>query len=193
MVSIIQTKFSSRSRGWIELSADAGCRSRIKLRLDHGLKNKEDSRRLSQASQSTSEESSRRSSQDRSRSIPPAANVYNIDLHDKAGLMAMFEDTLEVRVSDVPLTLSMSSVTGLADLAEDEIVPTPIPLEVSIFLKLICRSDIFFYLILQNPSEMFVTVFVTDCNVTHTFNTTNRWLINYFDFFSYSWKTYRSV
>ena len=114
------------------MPSDADCRSRLKLRLDHGLKNKEDSRRLSLASQSISEESSRRCSQDRARSGPAVANnIYNIDLHDKVGLMAMFEDTVEIRVADVPLTLTMSSVTGLADLAEDEVIPKPIPLEVS--------------------------------------------------------------
>ncbi|XP_043268359.1 UHRF1-binding protein 1 isoform X2 [Venturia canescens] len=121
-----QTKFSSRSRGWVELPSDADCRARIKLRLDHGLKNKEDSRRLSQASQCTiGELSSRRSSQEKTIT----SNICDIDLHDKQALMDMFEDTLEIRVADVPLVLSMSSVTGLADLAEDEIIPKPIPME----------------------------------------------------------------
>ncbi|XP_012273649.1 UHRF1-binding protein 1 [Orussus abietinus] len=124
-----QTKFSSRPRGWVELPSDADCRSRVKVRLDHGLKNKEDSRRLSQASQSTSD-SSRRSSQDRSRLAEPESRIYDIDLHDKNSVMALFEDKLEVKVNDVPLTLSMSSVTGLADLAEDEVIPKPIPMQI---------------------------------------------------------------
>ncbi|KYN07307.1 UHRF1-binding protein 1-like protein [Cyphomyrmex costatus] len=91
-----QTKFSSRSRGWIELPSDSDCRSRIKLRLDHSLKNPEDSRRLS----------------------------------DAKGIMNLFEDKLEMRVANVGMALSMSSVTGLADLAEDEIIPKPIPMQI---------------------------------------------------------------
>ncbi|KYQ54512.1 UHRF1-binding protein 1-like protein, partial [Trachymyrmex zeteki] len=91
-----QTKFSSRSRGWIELPSDSDCRSRIKLRLDHSLKNPEDSRRLS----------------------------------DAKSVMNLFEDKLEMRVANVGMALSMSSVTGLADLAEDEIIPKPIPMQI---------------------------------------------------------------
>lgn len=55
----------------------------------------------------------------------------DIDLRNKANVMALFEDRLEVKVTDVPLTLSMSSVTGLTDLAEDEVIPKPIPMQVS--------------------------------------------------------------
>ncbi|XP_015598696.1 UHRF1-binding protein 1-like isoform X2 [Cephus cinctus] len=124
-----QSKFSSRTRGWFELPSDSDCRSRIKMRLDHGLKNTEDSRRLSHASQSTSG-SSRRSSQDRGVLAEPETNIYNMYLHDKVKLLALFEDKLEVKVVDVPLTLSMSSVTGLTDLTEDEVIPKPIPMQI---------------------------------------------------------------
>ncbi|KYN40299.1 UHRF1-binding protein 1-like protein [Trachymyrmex septentrionalis] len=93
---LASTKFSSRSRGWIELPSDSDCRSRIKLRLDHSLKNPEDSRRLS----------------------------------DAKSVMNLFEDKLEMRVANVGMSLSMSSVTGLADLAEDEIIPKPIPMQI---------------------------------------------------------------
>lgn len=124
-----QTKFSSRSRGWVELPSDSDCRSRVKLRLDHGLKNKEDYRRLSRASQSTSD-TSRRSSEDRKISLDRQMSSDDIDLRDKANVMALFEDRLEVKVADVPLTLSMSSVTGLTDLAEDEVIPKPIPMQI---------------------------------------------------------------
>ncbi|XP_046432268.1 UHRF1-binding protein 1-like isoform X2 [Neodiprion fabricii] len=124
-----QTKFSSRSRGWIELPCDSDCRSRIKVRLEHGLKNKEDYRRLSRASQSTSG-SSRRSSKDRNAPLEPQVSSDNIDMQDKANVMALFEDRLEVKVADVPLTLSMSSVTGLTDLAEDEVIPKPISMQI---------------------------------------------------------------
>lgn len=54
----------------------------------------------------------------------------SINLLDKQGIMDLFEDKLEINVTDVAMTLSMSSVTGLADLAEDEIIPKPIPMQV---------------------------------------------------------------
>lgn len=115
-----QTKFSSRSRGWVELPSDSDCSSRIKLRLDHDLKNKEDSRRLSQASEILTHTSSSQ-----------AKNVSVINVHDKESVMELFEDTLEVKLNDVTMTLSLSFVMGLADLAEDEIIPKPIPIKVS--------------------------------------------------------------
>ncbi|XP_067211489.1 bridge-like lipid transfer protein family member 3B isoform X2 [Linepithema humile] len=126
-----QTKFSSRSRGWIELPSDSDCRSRIKLRLDHDLKNAEDSRKLSDASQKDTGESSRRISQDRARlSEQDAPRTSVINVHDKENVMNLFEDKLEIKVANIAMTLSMSSVTGLADLAEDEIIPKPIPIQI---------------------------------------------------------------
>lgn len=123
-----QTKFSSRTRGWVELPSDSECRAKIKLRLEHCLKDKEDSRRLSQASQSTY---SSRSSQDRGRfagDIESENSAFNIC--DKQSVMALFKDHVNIKVSNVNLTLCMSSVTGLTDLIEDEIIPKPIPVEI---------------------------------------------------------------
>ncbi|XP_033218279.1 UHRF1-binding protein 1-like [Belonocnema kinseyi] len=120
------TKFSSRSRGWVELPSDSECRAKIKLRLDHTLKDREDSKRLSQASQSTC---SKRSSQDRGR-FYDESNLVGINVHDKEEVMALFKDNMEIKLANVPLTLSMSSVTGLTDLVEDEIIPKPIPMEI---------------------------------------------------------------
>ncbi|XP_077258947.1 bridge-like lipid transfer protein family member 3B isoform X2 [Temnothorax americanus] len=126
-----QTKFSSRSRGWIELPSDSDCRSRIKLRLDHSLKNPEDSRRLSDASQKDTSDSSRPASQDRARlSEQDTSRSSGINVHDKENVMNLFENKLEMRVANVGMSLSMSSVTGLADLAEDEIIPKPIPMQI---------------------------------------------------------------
>ncbi|EFN85936.1 UHRF1-binding protein 1-like isoform X2 [Harpegnathos saltator] len=124
-----QTKFSSRSRGWVELPSDSDCRSRVKLRLDHDLKNKEDSCKLSGASQNTSD-SSKRASQDRTRLPEQDTCTSVINVHDKESVMNLFEDKLEMKVANVAMTLSMSSVTGLADLAEDEIIPKPIPMQI---------------------------------------------------------------
>ncbi|XP_011137183.1 UHRF1-binding protein 1-like isoform X3 [Harpegnathos saltator] len=124
-----KTKFSSRSRGWVELPSDSDCRSRVKLRLDHDLKNKEDSCKLSGASQNTSD-SSKRASQDRTRLPEQDTCTSVINVHDKESVMNLFEDKLEMKVANVAMTLSMSSVTGLADLAEDEIIPKPIPMQI---------------------------------------------------------------
>lgn len=130
-----QTKFSSRSRAWVELPSESDYRSRVKLRLDHRLKNKEDNRRLSEASQlcsSSSGASSSRSSQDRGRLAEPQVANVAINFHDKDAVLSLFEDNLEIKVSDVPLTMAMSYVTGLTDLIEDEIIPKPIPLKVRV-------------------------------------------------------------
>ncbi|XP_015191800.1 PREDICTED: UHRF1-binding protein 1 isoform X1 [Polistes dominula] len=127
-----KTKFSSRSRGWTELPSDSDCRTCIKLRLDHDLKNKEDSLRLFQACQSI-----KNNSLEDNKIIKEQAN--DINLLDKQSIMDLFEDKLEINVTDLTMTLSMSSVTGLADLAEDEIIPKPIPMQIyleRIFLHL---------------------------------------------------------
>ncbi|XP_046813227.1 UHRF1-binding protein 1-like isoform X6 [Vespa crabro] len=120
-----KTKFSSRSRGWVELPSDSDCRTCIKLRLDHDLKNKEDSLKLFQACQSNK---TTNESLEESKVIKGPTD--SINLLDKQGIMDLFEDTLDINVTDVSMTLSMSSVTGLADLAEDEIIPKPIPMQV---------------------------------------------------------------
>ncbi|XP_001601171.2 UHRF1-binding protein 1-like isoform X3 [Nasonia vitripennis] len=122
-----KTKFSSRSRGWVELPSDSDCRSRIKLRLDHCLKNKDDSKRLSEASQLMSSISSR-TSQDRGHIYDSVGGVINFN--DKESILGLFEDKIEVKVADVPLAMAMSSVTGLTDLIEDEIIPKPIPMKI---------------------------------------------------------------
>ncbi|KAK2582855.1 hypothetical protein KPH14_008937 [Odynerus spinipes] len=129
-----QTKFSSRSRGWVELLSDSDCKSCIKLRLDHDLKNKEDSLRLFQACQRLNNK------------LPQDSKVTqgqtdDINLLDKPSLMDLFEDKLEITVTDVAMTLSMSSVTGLADLAEDEIIPKPIPMEVFLERISLCLNE----------------------------------------------------
>ncbi|XP_047351332.1 UHRF1-binding protein 1-like isoform X1 [Vespa velutina] len=120
-----KTKFSSRSRGWVELPSDSDCRTCIKLRLDHDLKNKEDSLKLFQACQSN-----KNTNKSLEESKVNKGPTDNINLLDKQGIMDLFEDTLDINVTDVSMTLSMSSVTGLADLAEDEIIPKPIPMQV---------------------------------------------------------------
>jgi hypothetical protein len=41
------------------------------------------------------------------------------------------KDNVEIKVNDLSLDLNMSTVTGLADLVEDEVIPEPLPMRVS--------------------------------------------------------------
>ncbi|XP_052893682.1 bridge-like lipid transfer protein family member 3B [Anopheles moucheti] len=51
---------------------------------------------------------------------------------DKKTILSWFKRKLNVEVKDIDLQLSMSTVVGLGDLAEDEMIPTPIPMEVMV-------------------------------------------------------------
>ncbi|CAL7948868.1 unnamed protein product [Xylocopa violacea] len=125
-----QTKFSARSRGWVELPADSNCRSCIKLRLDHDLKCKSDSWKLSQASEAMTNKSMHTSrNQNRNNVTEQEVDASSIDVYNKQSVLDLFEDKLEVKVTDVSMALSMSSISGLTDLIEDEIIPRPIPLQ----------------------------------------------------------------
>lgn len=46
-----------------------------------------------------------------------------------------FSHNVEIRVKDLTLDLSMSTVVGIGDLAEDEIISKPLPLEVNSISK----------------------------------------------------------
>lgn len=95
------------------------------------MKNAEDSRRLSDAGQRASQEHARLTEQiATSVAAAAASRTSGINVHDKENVMNLFEDKLEMKVSNIAMALSMSSVTGLADLAEDEIIPKPIPMQV---------------------------------------------------------------
>lgn len=101
------------------------------------MKNPEDSRRLSDASQRDPSDSSKLAPQDHARlSEQNTSHTSGINVHDKENVMNLFEDKLEMKVANVGMSLSMSSVTGLADLAEDEIIPKPIPMQVGILAGL---------------------------------------------------------
>ncbi|XP_015435218.1 PREDICTED: UHRF1-binding protein 1 [Dufourea novaeangliae] len=133
-----KTKFSARSRGWVELSSDSNCRSCIKLRLDHDLKCKSDAYKLSRASQ-TPYSKNTHSFKNESNSTKEEVDIGIIDIHNRQSVLDLFEDKLDVKGNDISMALSMSSITGLADLIEDEIIPKPIPMQVyleSISLRL---------------------------------------------------------
>ncbi|GLV35400.1 uncharacterized protein CBL_01450 [Carabus blaptoides fortunei] len=97
-----QSKFSSRSRAWVDLPANSNTSLSVKLRLDHDL------------------------------DLSSLSAIKDMNMSDKTGLRKLFKDTLNIQVNDVDLILNMSTVIGLADLVEDEIIPIQIPMQISL-------------------------------------------------------------
>lgn len=64
---------------------------------------------------------------------PPGPLVQGIPV--RRSMTQLFTDCLEAQAANVRLSLSLSSLSGLADLLEDEILPKPVPMQVSIFSK----------------------------------------------------------
>ncbi|XP_076255690.1 bridge-like lipid transfer protein family member 3B isoform X1 [Rhynchophorus ferrugineus] len=95
-------KFSTRSRGWMENPENTSTTSKVRLRLDHKL------------------------------ALPCVRMLTSFDLTKKDCMRKAFSDILTVEVRDLSLDLNMSTATGLADLAEDEIIPIPLPMKASI-------------------------------------------------------------
>lgn len=62
--------------------------------------------------------------------LQPPDDVSRIT--DKKTVLDWFDTTVEIRVKDLRLDMAMSTVIGLADLAEDEIIAKPLPIRVSI-------------------------------------------------------------
>lgn len=96
-----QNKFSSRSRAWVELPLDTAGHPRVQMRLDHSLLPQHQS------------------------SATKLKGPW-----DRSCMQTWFNDLLEVHVTDLPIRLSMSTITGLTDLVEDEVIPPPLPMEV---------------------------------------------------------------
>lgn len=59
--------------------------------------------------------------------------MMDLDFRHRENLAKLFKDMLTIEVRDLALNLNMSTVIGLADFAEDEIIPLPLPLRVSFF------------------------------------------------------------
>lgn len=55
---------------------------------------------------------------------------------DRSSFKEWCKDYMEIKVNDLSLDLSMSTVTGLADLVEDEVIPQPLPMQVSFLPRL---------------------------------------------------------
>ena len=78
---------------------DAGVHPKVKLRLNHHLKQN-------------------------------CGFVKDSTLVDRSLVLKWFENTVNVRLQNVNLTINASTLTGLTDLVEDEVYPTPIPVTV---------------------------------------------------------------
>ncbi|XP_063909988.1 bridge-like lipid transfer protein family member 3B isoform X3 [Zophobas morio] len=97
-----QSKFSSRARAWADNPSNNTTSPKVKLRLDHTL------------------------------TLPSSKSMMQLDFRDRDNMKKLFRDLLTIKVADLYLDLSMSTVTGLADLAEDEIIPIPMPMQISL-------------------------------------------------------------
>ncbi|ENN73667.1 hypothetical protein YQE_09724, partial [Dendroctonus ponderosae] len=97
-----QGKFSMRSRGWSENPETSASSPKVRLRLDHTL------------------------------ALSSASLLSHYELTDKNSMKKVFVECLVVEVKDLALNLNMSTATGLADFVEDEIIPIPLPLKVSV-------------------------------------------------------------
>ncbi|KAJ6647453.1 UHRF1-binding protein 1-like [Pseudolycoriella hygida] len=60
--------------------------------------------------------------------LTPPENVGKIT--DKKSVLRWFSHNVEIRIKDLTLDLSMSTVVGIGDLVEDEIIAKPLPLEI---------------------------------------------------------------
>ncbi|XP_055916204.1 bridge-like lipid transfer protein family member 3B isoform X6 [Eupeodes corollae] len=56
----------------------------------------------------------------------------SVDITDKKSIQEWFTNRADIRLKDISLDLSMSTVIGLGDLAEDEIITKPLPLNISL-------------------------------------------------------------
>ncbi|ERL88604.1 hypothetical protein D910_05989 [Dendroctonus ponderosae] len=97
-----QGKFSMRSRGWSENPETSASSPKVRLRLDHTL------------------------------ALSSASLLSHYELTDKNSMKKVFVECLVVEVKDLALNLNMSTATGLADFVEDEIIPIPLPLKISV-------------------------------------------------------------
>lgn len=102
MIFFAQSKFNSRSRAWTGNPANDSATTRVKMRFDHKLM------------------------------LPSSKSMTEMDFSDKDRLKKLFKNILNLQVTDLNLELTMSTVIGLADLAEDEIIAPAIPMEVKI-------------------------------------------------------------
>ncbi|XP_033611265.1 UHRF1-binding protein 1-like isoform X3 [Cryptotermes secundus] len=99
----VKSKFSCRSRAWMEVPMDATGHPRARIRLNH--------------------------------TVNPGEIV------DRSSFKEWCKDHMEIKVNDLSLDLSMSTVAGLADLVEDEVIPQPFPMQMVLDNVKLCLSE----------------------------------------------------
>lgn len=67
-----------------------------------------------------------------------ALGLSTMSLREKISRAA--EAFVDIKVQNLPLQFYLSTLTGLADLVEDEIIPTPIPMKVFNFSFCCCSK-----------------------------------------------------
>lgn len=60
------------------------------------------------------------------------SDMLGMDLTNRDTFAKLFTDLITINVKDLILDLNMSTVTGLADLIEDEIMPIPFPIQITL-------------------------------------------------------------
>lgn len=103
----LQSKFSLRGKGWSESSFQPPSSWCLRLRFSTRSPNIADVLRHA------------------------ASGTAAMSLREKISRSA--EALLEIRAQNLPLQFFMSTLNGLGDLVEDEIIPTPIPMKVRFF------------------------------------------------------------
>lgn len=93
--------------------------------------------------------------------------MLDMDLTNRDTFASLFLDLVNITVKDLSLNLNMSTVTGLADLIEDEVIPVPFPVKVNIVVSLLIFTEqlrlpgvgivyyIYFFLALNYVSTFF--------------------------------------
>lgn len=117
-------------------SANTTTNSKVKLRMDHDVK------------------------------LPSSKSINEMDFTEKDALNKLFKDFIDVQVQDLNMDLAMSTITGLADLIEDEIIPIPIPLQITL-------NNVQLHMIEDRPPVNITSPgpIPLDLNVTHMFIT----------------------
>lgn len=108
---------------------DAGVHPKVKLRLNHQLKQN-------------------------------CGFIKDSTLVDRSLVLKWFENTVNVRLQNVNLTINASTLTGLTDLIEDEVYPTPLPVTVNF-----SKNDFLFSILINQ--FLFVTGIFRRYKITH--------------------------
>lgn len=123
-LNTLQTKFGARCRAWNVAQFNQEAPPSIRLRLDD---------ELIVPAIITSDFAIK----DKKEVLRYVILIFNIKNSSISFLIVVFffhfswfNHKLEVRCKDLSLALSMSTVTGLTDLSEDEIIAKPLPMEI---------------------------------------------------------------